>query len=216
MRITDLLQKQAIDLHVTASGKQDAIDQIVALMMKTGCIQDETIYKNAVIAREAEGTTGIGEGVAIPHAKTDAVLKPALAAMVVPEGVDYEALDGEPTNLFFLIAAPNTEDNVHLDVLGKLSVLLMDDQFRSNLINAKTPEEFISVIDQAETSKDAEEAAEQEAEKKATSFRVLGVTACPTGIAHTYMAAEALENTANEMGISIKVETDGSGGVKNA
>ncbi len=216
MRITDLLQKQAIDLHVTASSKQDAIDQIVALMMKTGCIQDEKTYKNAVIAREAEGTTGIGEGVAIPHAKTDAVLKPALAAMVVPEGVDYEALDGEPTNLFFLIAAPNTEDNVHLDVLGKLSVLLMDDQFRSNLIHAKTPEEFISVIDQAETSKDAEEAAEQEAEKKATSFRVLGVTACPTGIAHTYMAAEALENTANEMGISIKVETDGSGGVKNA
>lgn len=219
MRITDLLQKQAIDLHGAASGKQDAIDKIVSLMLKTGCINDEEKYKNAVIAREAEGTTGIGEGVAIPHAKTDAVTKPALAAMVVPDGVDYEALDGEPTNLFFLIAAPNTEDNVHLDVLGKLSVLLMDDKFRVDLLQAKTPEEFISVIDKAESAKDAEEAAEQQTAQvqsaKAQGYRILGVTACPTGIAHTYMAAEALENTAKEMGITIKVETDGSGGVKN-
>ena len=219
MRITDLLQKQAIDLHGAASGKQDAIDKIVSLMLKTGCINDEEKYKNAVIAREAEGTTGIGEGVAIPHAKTDAVTKPALAAMVVPDGVDYEALDGEPTNLFFLIAAPNTEDNVHLDVLGKLSVLLMDDKFRVDLLQAKTPEEFISVIDKAESAKDAEEAAEQQAAQvqsaKVQGYRILGVTACPTGIAHTYMAAEALENTAKEMGITIKVETDGSGGVKN-
>ncbi len=218
MRITDLLQKQAIDLHATAAGKTEAIDKIVALMMKTGCIRDEQTYKNAVITRESEGTTGIGEGVAIPHAKTKAVDKPALAAMVVPEGVDYEALDGQPTNLFFLIAAPNTEDNVHLDVLGKLSVLLMDDNFRSALLHAKTPEEFISVIDKAENAKDEEEAAEQQAVRKTAkqqSYRVLGVTACPTGIAHTYMAAESLENTAKEMGISIKVETDGSGGVKN-
>lgn len=219
MRITDLLQKQAIDLHGAASGKQDAIDKIVSLMLKTGCINDEEKYKNAVIAREAEGTTGIGEGVAIPHAKTDAVTNPALAAMVVPDGVDYEALDGEPTNLFFLIAAPNTEDNVHLDVLGKLSVLLMDDKFRVDLLKAKTPEEFISVIDKAESAKDAEEAAEQQTAQvqsaKAQGYRILGVTACPTGIAHTYMAAEALENTAKEMGITIKVETDGSGGVKN-
>lgn len=219
MRITDLLQKQAVDLHAAASGKSEAIDKIVALMEKTGCVRDAEQYKAAVIAREAEGTTGIGEGVAIPHAKTDAVIKPALAAMVIPDGVDYEALDGEPTNLFFLIAAPNTEDNVHLDVLGKLSVLLMDDGFRADLLHAKTVEEFISVIDKAETAKDAEEAAEQQQEqvisKAAQGYRVLGVTACPTGIAHTYMAAEALENTAKEMGITIKVETDGSGGVKN-
>ncbi len=220
MRITDLLQKQAIDLHVAASSKQDAIDKIVSLMVKTGCIKDEETYKNAVIAREEEGTTGIGEGVAIPHAKTDAVEKPALAAMIVPDGVDYEALDGEPTKLFFLIAAPNTEDNVHLDVLGKLSVLLMDEDFRSNLLHAHTPEDFIAVIDKAENTKD-EEAAQQEAQQEQTAttmsqgYRVLGVTACPTGIAHTYMAAESLENTAKEMGISIKVETDGSGGVKN-
>ncbi len=220
MRITDLLPKKAIDLHVTASGKTDAIDKIVNLMMKTGCIQDKEIYQKAVIAREAEGSTGIGEGVAIPHAKTSAVDKPALAAMVVPDGVDYDALDGQPTSLFFLIAAPNTEDNVHLDVLGKLSVLLMDDNFRADLLHAKTPEEFISVIDKAENAKDEEEAAEQQALQQTANqpqsyYRVLGVTACPTGIAHTYMAAEALENTAKEMGISIKVETDGSGGVKN-
>lgn len=212
MRITDLLQKQAIDLSGSAADKEEVIGKLVSLMEKTGVVRDSAAYRAAVLAREEEGSTGIGEGVAIPHAKTDAVTAPSLAAMVLPEGVDYDSLDGQPAHLIFLIAAPDTEDNVHLDVLGRLSVLLMDDGFRAALCGAKSADEFLQLIDRAEQEKFASEDAPVPAE---THYRVLAVTACPTGIAHTYMAAESLEQTAVELGISIKVETDGSGGAKN-
>ncbi len=215
MRITDLLSVTGIDLNGHPANKAEAIDQMVALMEKTGKLNDPAEYKRKVLAREEEGTTGIGEGVAIPHAKTPAVKEAGLCAMVVKDGVDYESLDGAPTNLIFLIAAPDTDENIHLDVLGRLSVLLMDDEFRKNLIGASSPQEFLQVIDRAEGDKVAAEQAEQQAAPAATGYRVLAVTACPTGIAHTYMAAESLENTAKELGISIKVETDGSGGAKN-
>ncbi len=212
MRITDLLQKQAIDLSGSAAGKEEVIGKLVSLMEKTGAVADSAAYRAAVLAREAEGSTGIGEGVAIPHAKTSAVTSPALAAMVLPEGVDYDSLDGQPAHLIFLIAAPDTEENVHLDVLGRLSVLLMDDSFRAALLDAKSADEFLQLIDRAEQAKFA---SEDTSAPSTAHYRVLAVTACPTGIAHTYMAAESLEQTAAELGISIKVETDGSGGAKN-
>lgn len=217
MRIRDLLDKKSIALGAHAKNKREAIDQAVALIDKSGAIGDIYKYTDAVLAREKEGSTGIGEGVAIPHAKTDAVKRPALAAMVLPDGVDYESLDGEPAKLLFLIAAPNTEDNVHLDVLSCLSVLLMDDDFRAKLMKAKTADAFLDAIDQAEHARDAQEQAAKNADAsgRAGEYRVLAVTGCPTGIAHTYMAAENLENAGKELGVSIKVETDGSGGVKN-
>lgn len=211
MRIIDLLSPKGIDLNVKVSTKEQAIDKLVSLMDATGKISDIAAYKAAVKNREEEGTTAMGEGVAIPHAKTDAVKAPGLAAMLVPDGCDYDTPDGEPAKLFFLIAAPNTEDNVHLDVLAQLSILLMDDDFRKNLMAAKTVDEFLKVIDDAETAKDSEVK-----EESTDGYTVLAVTACPTGIAHTYMAAEALEQAGKKLGISIKVETDGSGGVKNA
>ena len=211
MRIIDLLSPKGIDLNVKVSTKEQAIDKLVSLMDATGKISDVAAYKAAVKKREEEGTTAMGEGVASPHAKTDAVKAPGLAAMLVPDGCDYDTPDGEPAKLFFLIAAPNTEDNVHLDVLAQLSILLMDDSFRQNLMAAKTVEEFLKIIDDAETAKDGEVK-----ETSADGYTVLAVTACPTGIAHTYMAAEALEQAGKKLGISIKVETDGSGGVKNA
>lgn len=218
MRIRDLLKKQSIELNGKPATKEETINQMVSLMVKGGNIADEETYRKGVFAREAEGTTGIGEGIAIPHAKSDAVKAPGLAAMVVPDGVDYEALDDEPVHLIFLIAAPNTKDNVHLDVLSRLSTLLMDEEFVASLKKAETPDEFLGYIDQAEKEKFAEEErkAQEEAETaRTTGFRVLAVTACPTGIAHTYMAAESLEKKAKEMGIPIKVETNGSGGDKN-
>ena len=184
------------------------------LSKKGGNVTDVEKYKAGVFAREEEGTTGIGEGIAIPHAKTDAVNAPGLAAMVIPAGVDYDALDGQPVDLVFLIAAPNTEDNVHLEVLSRLSMLLMDESFKQNLLKAKTVEQFLAVVDRAENAKN--EAEEEKAVNVPDSgYRVLAVTACPTGIAHTYMAAESLENTAKELGYTIKVETNGSGGDKN-
>ncbi len=216
MKITDLLKPESIALGVSAQNKQDAIDKLVALMEKAGNVKDAKAYKEGVLRREEEGTTGVGEGVAIPHAKTAAVTKPGLAAMTVPDGVDYESLDGLPTNLFFLIAAPDTEENVHLDVLGRLSVMLMNDAFRADLLAAKDAKTFLDIIDKAEQEKFAEEdAAKAETAPQKTGYRVLAVTACPTGIAHTYMAAEALEGAAQKMGVTIKVETDGSGGAKN-
>ena len=218
MKITDLLKKESIELNGNVQTKEEAINQMVSLMVKGGNIQDVEIYRKGVFAREEEGTTGIGEGIAIPHAKSDAVKAPGLAAMVVPQGVDYEALDDEPVHLIFLIAAPNTKDNVHLDVLSRLSTLLMDDSFRENLLKAETPEEFLGYVDQAEKEKFAEEerkAKEEEETARTTGFQILAVTACPTGIAHTYMAAESLEKKAKEMGCTIKVETNGSGGDKN-
>lgn len=214
MRIRDLLAAESIQLGGKATGKQDLLDQMVDLMAKSGKINDVETYRKGVYAREEEGTTGIGEGIAIPHCKSDAVSRPGLAAMVIPEGVDFDSLDGAPVNLIFLIAAPNTKDNVHLDVLSKLSVLLMDENFTNGLRNAKTVDEFLSVIDAAETEKDEKEE-KTETQTAPAGIEVLAVTACPTGIAHTYMAAEALEKKAAELGISIKVETRGSGGAKN-
>lgn len=223
MRITDLLKKESIELNGLVTTKGEAIDKMVELMEKGGNLSDTKIYKQGVLKREEEGTTGIGEGIAIPHAKTDAVKAPGLASMVVKEGVDYDSLDGEPVHLIFLIAAPNTEDNVHLEVLSRLSMLLMDDDFRENLLKAQTPEEYLSYIDKAEKAKFPEES-EHEADKEKNAvkknggqegYRILAVTACPTGIAHTYMAAESLEKKAKEMGYTIKVETNGSGGDKN-
>lgn len=223
MKIRELLAVESIELNGKAAGKKEVLDQMVDLMAKSGKINDIETYRKGVYAREEEGTTGIGEGIAIPHCKSDAVTKPGLAAMVVKEGVDFDALDGGAVKLIFLIAAPNTEDNVHLDVLSKLSVLLMDEAFTKGLLNAKNVEEFLHVIDAAEADKDAntkakEQKQQEEAaaiEKGNTGKLILAVTGCPTGIAHTYMAAESLEKKAAEMGLRIKVETRGSGGAKN-
>lgn len=219
MRITDLLKKESIELNGVVANKQEAIEKMVELMAKGGNITDLEKYKAAVFQREEEGTTGIGEGIAIPHAKTDAVKEPGLASMIVRDGVDYDALDDEPVHMIFLIAAPNTKDNIHLDVLGRLSMLLMDEKFREDLMQASSVEEYLDCIDKAEREKCREEeekqiaAKETQAEKK--KYQILAVTACPTGIAHTYMAAESLEKTAKELGYTIKVETNGSGGDKN-
>ena len=223
MKIRDLLAVESIDLNGKVTGKDEALDAMVALMAKSGKINDVEKYRKGVYAREEEGTTGIGEGIAIPHCKSDAVSKPGLAAMVIKDGVDFEALDGEKVNLIFLIAAPNTEDNVHLDVLSKLSVLLMDESFTNGLRNAKTVEEFFSVIDRAEAEKDAEEEKKNSADTKNAAEEkttdngklILAVTGCPNGIAHTYMAAENIEKKAKELGCRVKVETRGSGGAKN-
>ncbi len=214
MRVRDLLGVESISLAGAPKDKSEAINQMVELMCKKGNITDADAYLKGVFAREEEGTTGIGDGIAIPHCKSDAVSAPGLAAMVVPEGVDYDALDGAPVNLIFLIAAPNTEENVHLDVLSRLSVLLMDEKFTAGLKAAKTPEEFLAVIDAAEADKvEAEE--KKEAPVATEGTFVVAVTGCPTGIAHTYMAAEALEKAAAAAGVAIKVETRGSGGAKN-
>jgi PTS system fructose-specific IIC component len=222
MRIVDLLKKQSIDLNAAVADKTAAIGHLVDLMDAGGNLNDKALYKERVLAREAEGSTGIGEGIAIPHAKTEAVNEPGLASMIVRDGVDYESLDDEPAHLFFLIAAPAGGANVHLEVLSRLSRMLMDDDFRDALMQAKTPEEYLAIIDKAEAEQleaEAAEAAAEEtpAEEAAPSERpfIVGVTACPTGIAHTYMAAEALENKAAAMGVDIKVETNGSGGGKN-
>lgn len=220
MKIADLLAKESIDLQAKVGSKAEALEHLVALMAKSGKLADEAEYKRCVLAREEEGSTGIGEGIAIPHAKTNAVKAPGLAAMIVSEGVDFASLDDQPAKLFFLIAAPDTEDNVHLDVLSRLSTLLMDEEFTTALYAAKSPKEFLGIIDKFEADKlaeEAEEAAEQAAEAPAAEAErfVLAVTACPTGIAHTYMAAEALQNMAEKMGVTMKVETNGSGGVKN-
>lgn len=214
MKITDLLVKEGIELNGKPGSKAEAIENMVALMAATGKLTDIESYKVQVLKREEEGTTGIGEGIAIPHGKCDAVEAPGLAAMVVPGGVDYESLDGEPVDLIFLIAAPNTKDNVHLDVLSRLSMMLMDEEFTTKLRSARTKEEFLQYVDEAERAKLKEEEKEEKTEIKA-GCSLLAVTACPTGIAHTYMAAEALEKKAKELGHSIKVETRGSGGAKN-
>ena len=215
MRVRDLLSPSCIDLNGIASSKTNAIEKMVDLMEKRGNLTNKEVYKKGVFAREEESTTGIGEGIAIPHCKSDSVKEPGLAAMVLPEGVEYDALDGDPVNLIFLIAAPNTKDNVHLDVLSRLSTLLMDEKFVSDLRAAKSPEEFLDIIEKAEDAKDAEEAAKASAAAPSDGYEILAVTSCPTGIAHTYMAAEALEKAGKEMGVKIKVETRGSGGAKN-
>lgn len=216
MRITELLDERSIDLNGTPKNKREALDEVAALMAKSGKIKDEEAYRKQIYAREEESTTGIGEGIAIPHGKCDAVLRPGLAAMVVRDGVDFDSLDGEPVTLIFMIAAPNTEDNVHLDVLSKLSVLLMDEEFVESLRNAKTVEEFMEVVDKAdEEEKGIDERLTDTAKTAGSSAKILAVTSCPTGIAHTYMAAEGLEKAAEKLGCHIKIETRGSGGAKN-
>lgn len=218
MRITDLLDARSICLTGAPTSKKEALDQMVDLMVKSGKIKDAEAYRKTVYAREEEGTTGIGDGIAIPHGKGNSVIKPGLAAMVVKNGVDFDSLDGQPVHLMFLIAAPNTKDNIHLDVLSKLSSLLMDETFASNLKNAKTVEEFLAVVDKADREKpdlDTKLSAQSDAKVAADACRILAVTGCPTGIAHTYMAAESLEKAAKAAGCFIKVETRGSGGAKN-
>ncbi len=217
MRITDLLQPTAIKIGGAASSKDDAIKQLAELMATEGNVADMDGYVAAIHAREDSGTTALGEGIAIPHAKTAAVSAPGLAAMTLPAGVDYDSPDGQPTNLMFLIAAPDTQADTHLEVLSRLSMLLMDQHFCNDLRAAKTAEEFLSVVDAAETAKLAAEGvkAETAAAEDAKGYDLVAITACPTGIAHTYMAAEALENKAAEMGLRIKVETQGSAGAKN-
>lgn len=214
MRIKDLLASECIELHGKASGKEDVLNQMVNLMKKSGKISDIETYRKGVFAREEEGTTGIGDGIAIPHCKSSAVKSPGLAAMVVPDGVEFQSLDGAPVKILFLIAAPNSKENVHLDVLSKLSMLLMDENFTESLIHASSVKEFLSIIDHAERAKDAAENAKHDKKPK-EGYRILAVTGCPTGIAHTYMAAEALEKKAAELDVTIKVETRGSGGAKN-
>lgn len=220
MRIRELLKKEGIALGVKVDSKDAAIDYLIDLHAKSGNITDKAEFKKGILAREESGSTGVGEGIAIPHSKNAAVKQPGLAAMTVPDGVDYDSLDGQPANLFFMIAAPEKGADVHLEVLSRLSMLLMDENFRAELLAAKNADQFLDICSRYEMEKFADELGEATEDKKEnapekTGYRVLAVTACPTGIAHTFMAAEALEKKGNEMGITIKVETNGSGGVKN-
>lgn len=220
MRITELLSWESIELRAGPADKREALDMAIGLMVKSGKISDIDAYTKQVYAREEEGTTGIGEGIAIPHGKSDGVQRAGLAAMVIPDGVDFDALDGKPVHLIFLIAAPNTKDNVHLEVLSKLSVLLMDQDFVWKLRCARNKDEFLNIINVADQRKKAEEKSstgKQKMEEIPAQPKglILAVTSCPTGIAHTYMAAEGLEKAAKVAGCSIKVETRGSGGAKN-
>lgn len=214
MRITDLLKKDSILLNQKLGSKADAIDLLAGLHEKAGNLNDLAVYKEAILAREAQGSTAVGDGIAIPHAKSDAVKCPGLTAVTVPEGVDYEALDGKQSNLLFMIAAP-VDGDLHLEVLSRLMTMLMDADFRAELLKAQSAEEFLAVIDKKETEKYPDEAKNEAVSEKKDGFRVLAVTACPTGIAHTYMAAESLEQAGKKMGIPVKVETNGSGGAKN-
>ncbi|MBY7026406.1 PTS fructose transporter subunit IIC [Clostridium botulinum] len=215
MRIVDLLKKQGIELNFNPSSKDECIEKLVNLMDKTGNLNNKEEYKKAIIAREAQSTTGIGEGIAIPHGKTNAVKKASLAAAVCKKGVDYDSLDGAPANLFFMIAVPDNSDNLHLEVLARLSTILMDEKFRETLINCEDKDQFLKLIDEKESEKFPEEVKETKQTSSNGAYRVLAVTACPTGIAHTYMAAESLENKGKDLGVTIKVETNGSGGAKN-
>ncbi|MCI8932149.1 MAG: PTS transporter subunit EIIA [Lachnospiraceae bacterium] len=216
MRITDLLDIRSVKLDGTPKSKQEALDEMVSLMVKSGKINNAEEYRKQVYAREEESTTGIGEGIAIPHGRGESVDRPGLAAMLVKDGVDFDSLDDEPVTLIFLIAAPNTKDNVHLDVLSKLSMMLMDEEFTANLRNAASPKEFLAIIDKADDEKKSvDERLADMGEAEEGQVKILAVTSCPTGIAHTYMAAEGIEKAAKARGCFIKVETRGSGGAKN-
>lgn len=216
MRITDLLDRRSVSLTAAPGSKSEALDMAVDLMVRSEKISDRDAYRAQVYLREEESTTGIGEGIAIPHGKCDAVKKPGLAAMVIKDGVEFESLDDEPVTLLFLIAAPNTEDNVHLDVLSKLSVMLMDEDFTAALRNAQSVDEFMDIIDKADQEKkDIDERLADTGDAEDAQVRILAVTSCPTGIAHTYMAAEGIEKAAKAKNCFIKVETRGSGGAKN-
>ena len=212
MRITDLLKKESIELNSPVSTKQGAIDKLIDLQAKAGNIRDKNAYKKDILAREQMSSTAVGDGIAIPHAKSEAVRQPGLAAITAPNGVDYESMDGKPSNILFMIAAPNDGD-LHLEVLSRLMTILMDEEFRRNLLAADTKEKFLKAIDEKEAEKFPDEPKVQQ--QSETGYRVLAVTACPTGIAHTYMAAEALEKAGKKLGYTIKVETNGSGGAKN-
>ena len=228
MKITDLLTKEAIDLNVKATNKKDVIEKAVELMKHNGNINNKEEYLKLVMKREEEGSTGVGEEIAIPHGKGESISEPGLAAMVIPEGVDFDSLDGKPIKLLFLIAAPNSKDNLHLEVLSRLSALLMDEKFRKKLLNAKTKEEFLKIIDEADEEKtrntnnsknknnsEKNNKTQSNETEKNKGYELLGITGCPTGIAHTYMAAESLEQMGKELGHPIKVETQGQSGVKN-
>ena len=216
MRITDLLDRRSVSLTAAPKGKSEALDMAVDLMVKSEKISDREAYRKQVYLREEESTTGIGEGIAIPHGKCDAVKKPGFAAMVIKNGVEFEALDDEPVTLLFLIAAPNTEDNIHLDVLSKLSVMLMDEEFTESLRNASSVDEFMDIIDKADSEKkDIDERLADTGSAEGTQAKILAVTSCPTGIAHTYMAAEGIEKAAKAKNCFVKIETRGSGGAKN-
>ena len=225
MKIRDLLRPEGIRLGATAKDKMDAISQLIDLQVRSGNIADAETYRKAILAREAESTTAMGEGIAIPHAKTGAVRRPGLAAMTVPDGVDYDAPDGEPSDLLFMIAAPDTKENVHLEVLSRLATLLMDESFTENLRKAKTPEEFLRVIDRAESERIEEESGKEAKAQAATDAGqypdILAITACPTGIAHTYMAAEALEKKLEKklksvLSISAKVQLKAPGTIERS
>lgn len=216
MRITDLLDIRSIRLDGAPKSKKEALDEMVALMVKSGKINDAEEYRKQVYEREEESTTGIGEGIAIPHGRGESVDRPGLAAMLIKDGVDFDSLDDEPVTLIFLIAAPNTKDNVHLDVLSKLSMMLMDEEFTASLRQAASPEEFLAIIDKADDEKKSvDERLADMGEAEEGQVKILAVTSCPTGIAHTYMAAEGIEKAAKAKGCFIKVETRGSGGAKN-
>ena len=216
MRITDLLDRRSVSLTAAPKTKSETLDMAVDLMVKSEKISNREAYRKQVYLREEESTTGIGEGIAIPHGKCDAVKKPGLAAMVIKNGVEFEALDDEPVTLLFLIAAPNTEDNIHLDVLSKLSVMLMDEEFTESLRNASSVDEFMDIIDRADSEKkDIDERLADTGSTEGTQAKILAVTSCPTGIAHTYMAAEGIEKAAKAKDCAVKVETRGSGGAKN-
>lgn len=215
MRIIDLLNKKSINLNLKSSDKTSVINELVDLVDASGNLNNKNEYKQEILVRESKSTTGIGEGIAIPHAKTKAVKKACLASGVSKTGIDYDSLDGAPSNLFFMIAAPDGANDTHLEVLSRLSTILMDENFRSSLINASSADEFLSLIDKTESEKFPEEAKQNDSKEVSKFPRILAVTACPTGIAHTFMAAEALNKKASEMGISIKVETNGSAGAKN-
>ncbi len=215
MRIIDLLNKKSINLNLKSSDKTSVINELVDLVDASGNLNNKNEYKQEILVRESKSTTGIGEGIAIPHAKTKAVKKACLASGVSKTGIDYDSLDGAPSNLFFMIAAPDGANDTHLEVLSRLSTILMDENFRSSLINASSADEFLSLIDKTESEKFPEEAKQNDSKEVSKFPRILAITACPTGIAHTFMAAEALNKKASEMGISIKVETNGSAGAKN-
>ncbi|MGN1201778.1 MAG: fructose-specific PTS transporter subunit EIIC [Eubacterium sp.] len=212
MRIIDLLKKDAIKLNTAVSSKDGVIDELIALHKNAGNLADAAEYKAAILAREAQGTTAIGEGIAVPHAKSDSVKTPGLSAMTVPSGIDYNAPDGKPSDIFFMIAAP-LDGNLHLEILSRLMVMLMEPEFCDDLRNAKTADEFLSIIDKKESEKYPDES--RNTDERKSGYRILAVTACPTGIAHTYMAAEALEKAGARLGYSVKAETNGSGGAKN-
>ena len=212
MRITDLLKKDSISLNHALGSKSEAIDALIELHVKAGNLNDKETFKEGILAREAQGSTAVGDGIAIPHAKSSAVKQAGLAAITAPSGVDYESLDGKPSNILFMIAAPE-DGNLHLEVLSRLMTILMDEAFRVDLLSAKTKDEFLSIIDKKEAEKYPEETIAKAEEPQ--GYKVLAVTACPTGIAHTYMAAESLEKAGKEMNIPLKAETNGSGGAKN-